>query len=217
MQVSRLVERVPSLPALPSLITAIRPGRAGREKYDVYGLPPIEYGDGGLWMKLGNGDFPMPLRSVEEVKEWFRGGPSSVYEESILEIFRELYPQRDEETGAFLIDSCPHKAVNCALTFTPTRYPFIDEVPGTSGRLVFAVGGCGGAAKSADELGRLAALRLFGQWDSSYDQDIFAVPGNDGKAVFGMHGNDVRRERDRSRTEEGSETADEKEVREVQA
>jgi sarcosine oxidase len=40
-------------------------------------------------------------------------------------------------------------------TYTPTGRPFIDQL--IPGRLFVAAGGCGAAAKSSDEIGRLAA------------------------------------------------------------
>ncbi len=38
-----------------------------------------------------------------------------------------------------------------------------------------ATGGCGAAAKSSDEFGRLAALCAQGQKDPAYDKDAFKV------------------------------------------
>ena len=58
--------------------------------------------------------------------------------------WRDLLPNRT-------IRSRDHKP--CVVTDTPHGLPWIDWV---DGRVAVAIGGCGSAAKSADEIGRLA-------------------------------------------------------------
>ena len=62
----------------------------------------------------------------------------------------------------------------CILAYTPQGYPMIDAV-GASGVFV-AVGGCGGSAKSSDEIGRMAAsLIQRGTWTHELDPSLFRV------------------------------------------
>lgn len=56
---------------------------------------------------------------------------------------------------------------------TPTGRPYIDHI---HSQLGVAVGGNGYAAKSCDEIGRLAALLIMkNKWDTSLPKDEFTV------------------------------------------
>lgn len=61
----------------------------------------------------------------------------------------------------------------CVITETPTDRPYIDRI---HSQLGVAVGGNGYAAKSSDEIGRLAAAMMMkNQWDSSIPKEAFQV------------------------------------------
>ena len=55
---------------------------------------------------------------------------------------------------------------------TPTNLPYIDTV---HAQLGVAIGGNGYAAKSSDELGRLAADMMAGRWNSELSRDLFKL------------------------------------------
>lgn len=60
---------------------------------------------------------------------------------------------------------------NCVTTHTPCRRPYVDLV---SPSLGVALGGNGYAAKSADEIGRIAAdLLVSGQWSDDLPRETF--------------------------------------------
>lgn len=158
--VTDIISQHPELLELPSLIAEDIEGLPS----DLYGLPPLRYPDGRFYMKMGTGDFENGLTSRLEVTTWFRSPPLAVVIEKLENAFKSLVP---------IVASCPQKTANCALTFTPSSYPVIDFLPNT--RILVAVGGNGGGAKSCDEIGRLASLRLLGTWDKSYDIERFAT------------------------------------------
>ena len=58
---------------------------------------------------------------------------------------------------------------SCVVVETPTRRPYVDTV---HDQLGVALGGNGYAAKSSDEIGRLAATMLLGvEWDPDIPRD----------------------------------------------
>ena len=61
----------------------------------------------------------------------------------------------------------------CVTSNTPSRRPYIDAV---TSRLGVALGGNGCAAKSSDEIGRLAIkLLLDNQWDLPFPRETFKL------------------------------------------
>jgi hypothetical protein len=68
-------------------------------------------------------------------------------------------------------------SISCACTDVETEFPIIrEEVPG---RVFVAVGCMGAAAKSCDEIGRIAAvLTARSWWSSSLDQALMAGPAH---------------------------------------
>ncbi len=141
------------------------PGMLWHEDADhrwLYSVPPTRYPDGRLWFKIGGYRDSGPVRTAEEIDQWHRddGGASE---------------------GAFLRDwvaeHIPVLAgreahrVGCVITESTSTRPIIRTV---SPRVVVATGCGGAAAKSCDEIGRLAAvLSARGTWDSTLDQEWF--------------------------------------------
>ena len=130
----------------PSIVTSYNDGLLD----GTYILPPVKYPDGKWIIKLGHHDvFEKVLENESEVKDWYEN-----HEEGSLEAVLEL--------ERFLKEFLPGMKVlgvkggSCVTTKTPERLaPFVDEI----GEGVFvAVGGCGYAAKSCDEIGRIAAV-----------------------------------------------------------
>ena len=138
---------------MPSIITDYRSGVLDGS----YILPPICYPDGNYYLKLGHGNhFEKEVRTIEELEAWYAT--------------RTGDPEAVNTLAAFLQSLLPGLVVEevrggcCVTSKTPTKEaPYIDEAsPG----LVVAAGGCGYAAKSCDEIGRVAAvLAVEGRWD----------------------------------------------------
>ena len=132
--------------AMPALIADDAEGLALSE---FYVLPPVLYPDGKRYLKIGTAEYDHPLRSPADKISWFWG------EGDVREDIRAL-----QQTIEALVPSIRNSAtqqLRCVITYTATGYPYLDWL---NDRTALAVGGCGQAAKSSDEIGRLAA-RLF--------------------------------------------------------
>lgn len=130
----------------------------------VYVLPPVLYPDGRWYVKIGSGQFPHPLRTLDEFGDWFRGAGPAEDRDALLATLLALLPD---------LVGGPAHTDTCVVTSTVGGYPYLDLIEG--GRIGIAVGGNGAAAKSSDEIGRLAAdLLLAGEWRSDeYRRDTF--------------------------------------------
>ena len=60
----------------------------------------------------------------------------------------------------------------CVVTKTPTKLPYIDKV---HDQLGVAICGNGHAAKSSDEIGRLAVDMMTRRWSSDIPRDVFKL------------------------------------------
>jgi len=114
---------------------------------DLYLLPPLRYPDGHHYIKIGTGNIDHPLENLNELQEWYRHGGSGDDAERLQSALLALLPE---------LARSEMRTDACAVTTTPSGYPIIDWVQ--PGRVAVACGGNGKAAKSSDELGRLAAL-----------------------------------------------------------
>ncbi len=118
-----------------------------------YILPPIKYPDGQIYVKIGGEPEDKPLADTDAIKAWFKSSGNP-------------------EVGAFLqgvacglipsLAGVPVHSESCVVTDTKTGHPYIGEI---DPQTVVATGGCGGAAKSSDEIGRIAAQALLGAPD----------------------------------------------------
>ena len=133
----------------------------------TYILPPILYPDGKYYLKLGHGDhFEQIVTDEKFMDEWYhngKGDPEAV--KALTEFIQAFIPSLNYES---VHGGC------CVTSNTPRKLaPFIGEIrPG----LVLTAGGCGYAAKSSDEIGRLAAvLSINGEWDSELPQKDFQI------------------------------------------
>jgi sarcosine oxidase len=136
---------------------------------DLYLLPPIQYPDGRWHIKLGTGDFDHPLDTLDQLVAWFQHPGAERDCVALQQTLVNLIPA---------LDGSPVHTDTCAVTVTPSGYPFIDLIE--DGRIAIAVGGNGQAAKSADEIGRLAAeLTLTGAWQDDLPAHVFAAAFRD--------------------------------------
>ncbi len=133
-------------PTLPSLISRTDPATCEADpRHDVYWVPPVRFPDGRVMLKIGGYDPAATMADdVATVVDWFRSGGSKAEADDLERRLREFLPDRTIRSR----DIKP-----CVVTNTPHDLPWIDWV---DDRVAVAVGGCGSAAKSADEIGRLA-------------------------------------------------------------
>ena len=139
-----------------------------------YVLPPILYPDGCVYLKLGgatnvadpsvaaaNGD-EVPLlpgkiilKTHAQVSDWYKGSGSRALLVQQLKMVSLLFPALAPviaDAGNVVVDTC-------CTTHTKTKQLYLDEVaPG----LTVVAGGNGYAAKSADEIGKVACTVALG-------------------------------------------------------
>lgn len=149
-----------ALSAMPSLISVTPDGADS-----IYMLPPIRYPDGKHYIKIGGDPDDLQFGSEAELRAWFRTSGRDKAREHLARIFHERVPG---------VRRPPAFTNSCAVSFSPTGYPMIGYT--SSPRIAVLTGGCGTAAKSSDEIGRLGAeLLLSGRIkDEGYDTDFSA-------------------------------------------
>ncbi len=119
---------------------------------DVYWVPPVDYPDGRTLLKIGGDPVQLQIaESNDDIGRWFRAGGSDREADDLREALASLLPDRP----ATWSDHRP-----CVVTYTPGGLPYIGWV---AEGIAVAIGGCGAAAKSSDELGRLAAALVAGE------------------------------------------------------
>lgn len=130
-------------PALPTMIIDNPPHAALDEAYWV---PPVMFPDGKQLLKIGGDSVPMlTARTNEDINDWFHQGGSEAEANALFELLETLLPHREIRRHAFK---------PCVVSYPPKGVPHISRVSETA---AVAFGGCGAAAKSSDEIGRLAA------------------------------------------------------------
>ncbi|WP_137130231.1 FAD-dependent oxidoreductase [Rhizobium sp. FY34] len=147
-------EELAQFAGMPSLI--YKPRDTAKH---IYMLPPVRYPDGQVYLKIGGDHDDVQVMRDAEMRAWFRSGGRDSVRDHHVSIIEKLVPNLDlsrASTGA------------CVVSNTPTGYPAIAYTQ--SPRIAVLTGGCGAAAKSSDEIGRLGAELLFkGQIeDASY-------------------------------------------------
>jgi sarcosine oxidase len=145
--------------SLPSLILAPPPDQRLR---DIHWVPPVRYPDGRLCLKIGGTLATDPVLAPSELVEWFQSDGDATEAEGLEATVRALLPGVEIASTA---------TAPCVITATATGYPYLGWV---GDGVAVAVGGNGSAAKSSDELGRLAAA-LFSDdgWTDSLDAALF--------------------------------------------
>ncbi len=118
-------------------------------KKHIYLLPPVRYPDGKTYLKIGGEPVNVPLQTDAEMRAWFRAGGRAQVRDDFSDIIASLIPT---------IDRARISMAACVVSYTPSGFPAI----GYSGseRIAVLTGGCGTAAKSSDEIGRLGAVLL---------------------------------------------------------
>jgi sarcosine oxidase len=134
---------------------------------DFWGLlmPPITYADGRSYIKMMDGFYgPAPLEGYAALGAWMRSNAHEEHHAVLQRALREVFPSLEVRSTHFK---------PCLITDTASHYPYIDML---DDRIGIVAGGNGKAAKSCDEIGRLAAGMIRTQnWPSSLPQAEFAV------------------------------------------
>lgn len=147
-------DQMQRLATMPSLIWSLS---AHPVLPSVYMTPPTTYPDGLVYLKIGGPLFSHPiLHTPEAIRDWFQsaGNPTEIValEGALLELIPDLKVSR-------------WSSKPCMNTYTAHGYPYVDQL---DDGLFVCIGGCGSAAKSSDEIGRMGALLAqHGAW--SYD------------------------------------------------
>lgn len=139
------------LHAMPSIIYRVADGSG------PYVLPPIRYPDGHIYLKIGGEPDDVILRDADATKAWFRTAGNPDVGDYLIARMKTLLPGLQYEAA--------HTQA-CAVTYTQTGLPYVGAI---DARTFVAAGGCGAAAKSSDEIGRIAAGALLGQNDARFD------------------------------------------------
>ncbi|MFN4207430.1 MAG: NAD(P)/FAD-dependent oxidoreductase [Agrobacterium albertimagni] len=111
----------------------------------IYLLPPVRYPDGKIYLKIGGDPDDLQLETEPEIRAWFRRGGRLTTRDHLHRIITRLVPS---------LADAPLSMAACVTSFTPENYPAIGFA---SERIAVLTGGCGAAAKSSDEIGRLGA------------------------------------------------------------
>lgn len=131
--------------SFPSLIW-----KWSEEDDGIYLLPPVRYPDGKIYLKIGGDPNDLLLERESDIRAWFRSGGRTSTHRHLTGVMERLMP-------ALYLSRTSMAA--CVTSFTPTGYPAISW--SESKRIGVLAGGCGAAAKSSDEIGRLGAELLF--------------------------------------------------------
>jgi sarcosine oxidase len=114
----------------------------------IYLLPPVRYPDGKTYLKIGGDPDDLQLETEPEIRAWFRRGGRLTTRDHLHRIITGLVPT---------LADAPISMAACVTSFTPENYPAIGFA---SDHIAVLTGGCGAAAKSSDEIGRLGAELL---------------------------------------------------------
>lgn len=130
------------LAGLPSVIAPVD----DPQFLDVYLVPPTDYPDGSVRIKLGatrHATVAMP--DAEARRAWMRGGAHTADLDALRRLTEALVPGLRAERW---------QTKPCLITDTPSGLPYVEHI---ADDLVIAAGCNGYAAKSGDAIGALAA------------------------------------------------------------
>lgn len=138
------------LAGLPSLLTPVDHPRFA----DVYLVPPTDYPDGSVRIKLGaTRHEPMRAHDAAARRTWMRGDEHLADLADLRLLTEAVVPGLLAHTW---------RTHPCLITDTPSGLPYVDHL---ADGLVVATGCNGYAAKSGDAIGALAAaLAIEGEW-----------------------------------------------------
>lgn len=136
----------------------------------VYLVPPVMYPDGKFRIKIGgDSEREHTFTDLHRMAEWFHGEGGEETRRVFTESLESLLPD---------VKFLSWQSKPCVITDTVTERPYIGKV---SDNIYVATGGCGAAAKSSDEIGRLGAELMLNERiiDDAYPQSAFKVISED--------------------------------------
>jgi sarcosine oxidase len=129
----------------------------------LYSVPPTRYPDGRTYFKIGGVRESGPLVGGDAIDDWYRTDGGRLEADALREWIGAHLP---------LLAGRDTHSVGCVITDVAFGFPLVHEV--VPRRVVVASGCAGAAAKSCDEIGRLAAvLTARGTWDSPLSAALF--------------------------------------------
>ena len=124
----------------------------------VYILPPIKYPDGRFWLKIGQSRGKIMMNPEKNLIPWFQSHGDKEISEWLLSELKNILPK---------IKFISTHYDSCVTTKSNSGYQFIDKFD--SKEIYSCLVGDGQAAKSADEIGRIAAHKiLYGEVPGEY-------------------------------------------------
>lgn len=135
----------------------------------VYLVPPVMYPDGKYRIKIGgDSERDHTFTDLERIAEWFHSDGGEATRRVFTESLKSLLPE---------VDFVSWQSKPCVITDTVTERPYIGKV---AEHVYVATGGCGAAAKSSDEIGRVGAeFMLNERIDEAYPPDAFQLITDD--------------------------------------
>jgi sarcosine oxidase len=123
----------------------------------LYTTPPTTYPDGRVALKIGGPLFTHPtLETPQAIREWFQSAGNPIEIAALQGALLDLIP---------VLEVSGWRSKPCMNTYTAHGYPYVDQL---DDGVFVCTGGCGSAAKSSDEIGRMGALLVqHGSW--AYD------------------------------------------------
>ena len=130
----------------------------------IYMVPPVQYPDGKYYIKIGGGgDAFITVDSQNALLNWFHTDGSPAEAEALKEILLSIIPS---------LEAVSFHSKPCVTTYTAHDHPYIDTIE--PGQIYVAAGGCGAAAKSSNEIGRVAAtLAENDAWIYDIEAELF--------------------------------------------
>ena len=137
------------LEAIPAII--FYEGLEDEKLSAVYSLPPIEYPDGHTYIKIGGKMKNISVPQCQtELHDWFKAGGSQQEAAALEDVLRQILPDLQTESV--------HRR-GCVVTLQKNGpLPVIKAI--VPGQVMVAAAGAGAAAKSSNEIGRIAATAL---------------------------------------------------------
>ncbi|MEM7030256.1 MAG: FAD-dependent oxidoreductase [Chloroflexota bacterium] len=152
---------MPRLSRLPSLIYKL-------PTYDqiqsIYMIGATQYPDGKHYLKIGGSRQPYHnIPTFEAQQDWFHGPGDVEGGQELRQILMDVIPNLNLLSGY---------TKPCVTTYTESGHPFIDTLE--PDHIYVVAAGNGAAAKSSNEIGRVAAMLVEkGEWAYDLSADIF--------------------------------------------
>ncbi len=163
-------EEITRLQTMPSIISTFDHD----DVQSLYMLPPVAYPDGKTYIKLGASGRPHELLPAEEhpitathdaedLNAWFKTDGRKDIADILKSAIHRMIPN---------LTVLSYQSIPCLVTYTKHGNPYIDVLE--DGKIYITTGGCGSAAKSSDEIGRIGAmLTATDNWHSDLNREDF--------------------------------------------